>query len=87
VIVTGYYSRKGFLRSIWRRPRPGLYPALYLSGIHDHCSPALRAEISMMSVILSSFEEARRIVNWQMKDAEIRVKSAEPVFLNFTNLL
>ena len=33
-VVTGYYSRKGLLRGIKRRRRPGLYPALYLSSIH-----------------------------------------------------
>ncbi len=81
VIVTRYYNRKGFLRSIKRHTRPGLYPALYLSGIHDHCSPALGAEISMMSVILSSFEEARRIL--EERGLVIDVKTIRKITLRF----
>ncbi len=81
VIVTRYYSRKGFLRGIKRRRRPGLYPALYLLGIHDHCSPALGAEISMMSVILSSFEEARREL--EERGLKIDVKTLRKITLRF----
>ncbi len=79
--VTGYYSRKGFLQGIWRRRRPGLYPALYLSGIHDHRSPASGAEISMMSVILSTFEEARRVL--EERGLGTNVKTIRKITLRF----
>jgi len=75
------YNRKGFLRSIKRHTRPGLYPALYLSGIHDHCSPASGAEISMMSVILSTFEEARRIL--EERGLVTDVKTIRKITLRF----
>ena len=81
VIVTRYYSRKGFLRGLRRRRRPGLYPALYLSGIHDHHSPASGSEISKMSVILSSFEEARQVL--EGRGLVINVKTIREITLRF----
>ena len=81
VIVTRYYSRKGFLRGLRRRRRPGLYPALYLLGIHDHHSPASGSEISMMSVILSSFEEARQVL--EERGLAIDVKTIRKITLRF----
>jgi hypothetical protein len=36
---------------------------LFLFGIHDRLTPGLASEISLMAVVLSSFEEARQILS------------------------
>jgi hypothetical protein len=41
----------------------GLYPGLILLGIHNHCTPGLASEVSMLSAALCSFEEARQMLS------------------------
>ena len=59
-IKTNYYSRKG--KKKLKKKRVGLYPTLMLLGIHDHCSPYLASEVSIMAVVLSSFQETSNIM-------------------------
>ena len=52
-----YYRRKGQRRGGKRYA--GLYAGLVLLGIYDRCTPALAAEVSLLTAILGSLEEAR----------------------------
>lgn len=67
-IVTDYYSMKGI--KIGRKKRPGIYPGLFLLGIHDRCSPVLASDIAMMATILSSFEEAENVLKGRGADID-----------------
>jgi hypothetical protein len=58
-LVVAYYSRGQ--RSGGRSPK-GLFPALLLLGIHDHCSPSLASEAGQLVALLGSFGEARRLL-------------------------
>ena len=40
----------------------GFYPGLFLFGIHDHLTPRLGSEISIMATIVSSFQEASQVL-------------------------
>lgn len=53
-----YWARKG---RAGRRGK-GLYPGLYLLGIHDNISPLLASDISQASAALCSFEEAQTML-------------------------
>jgi hypothetical protein len=53
-----YWARKG---RAGRRGK-GVYPELYLLGIHDHCTPFLASEIAQASAALCSLEEARHMM-------------------------
>ena len=53
-VKTTYFSQKGKRK----KNRVGFYPELILSGIHDHCTPLLASEVSLTTVVMSSFEEA-----------------------------
>jgi hypothetical protein len=55
-----YYRHKG--RSGAKRGR-GLYPGLVLLGIHNRCTPGLAGEVSQLSAILGSLEEARAVLS------------------------
>lgn len=50
-----YWARKGAAG----RKGKGLYPSLYLLGIHERCTPLLAGEVAQASAALASFEEAR----------------------------
>lgn len=56
-VVVSYYTQK----STQKKGR-GFYPNLILLGIHDHCTPALASEISLLSSALCSFKEARHLL-------------------------
>jgi hypothetical protein len=53
-----YYARKCDIG----KGRKGFYPGLILLGIHDRCTPALAAEVSLASAALCSLEEARHML-------------------------
>ena len=53
-VKTIYFSQKGKRK----KNRVGFYPGLILLGIHDHCTPLLASEVSLTTVVMSSFEEA-----------------------------
>ena len=55
-----YYRRKGQRRKGKRYA--GLYAGLVLLGIHDRCTPALAAEISLLAAMLGSLDEARDVL-------------------------
>lgn len=60
-----YYSKskKKRHRKKKKTVKHGFYPGLFLFGIHDRLTPGLASEISLMAVVLSSFEEARQILS------------------------
>jgi hypothetical protein len=53
-LSASYWARKKFEGKRGK----GIYPELYLLGIHDRCSPLLASEVSQASVALGSFNEA-----------------------------
>jgi len=56
-ISVPYYARK------WSQSSgQGCYPSLILLGIHDRCTPALAAEISLLSSALCSLKEAQHLL-------------------------
>lgn len=59
-VKTSYYTQKSKRNKL--KKRKGLYPDLFLLGIHDHCTPLLGSEVSAMVTILSSFKEARQVL-------------------------
>ena len=61
VIVATYFSPKD-KKDIRKKKRKGIYPGLFLLGIHDRLTPALASEISSTAVIAGSFAEARQIL-------------------------
>ena len=58
-VRTRYYRRKG--RSGAKRGQ-GLYPGLALLGIRDRCTPGLVSEVSQLTAILGSLDEARAVL-------------------------
>ncbi|MFQ5592333.1 MAG: hypothetical protein ACE5HE_14320 [Phycisphaerae bacterium] len=54
-----YYRRKGRRRG--HKRHPGVYAGLVVLGIHERCTPGLTSEISMLSAMLGSLEEARQV--------------------------
>jgi hypothetical protein len=59
-VKASYYTQKSRKNNL--KKRNGLYPGLFLLGIHDHCTPLLASEVSAMATILSSFQEARQVL-------------------------
>src|SRR6266567_4807466 len=55
-----YYRRKGQRRAGKRDA--GMYAGLVLLGIHDRCTPALAAEVSLLAAMLGSLEEAQDVL-------------------------
>ncbi len=45
-----------------RKKRSGIYPGLFLLGIHDRLTPKLASEISSTAVIVGSYAEARQVM-------------------------
>lgn len=55
-----YYRRKGKRRGHQRHA--GAYAGLVVLGIHERCTPGLTSEISLLSAMLGSLEEARQVL-------------------------
>lgn len=69
-VRTSYFSRKG---KRWGKKRyAGLYPGLLVLGVHERCTPGLAAEISLLSGILGSLEEARKVLGERGVDLNIK---------------
>ena len=56
-----YYRVKGKRNGGGKR-RQGLYPGLALLGIHDRCTPGLAAQVSQLSALLGSLDEAHAVL-------------------------
>ena len=59
-VWTTYHRRKGQRRA-GKRYR-GVYAGLLLLGIHDRCTPALAAEVSLCAAMLGSLDEAQDVL-------------------------
>ena len=68
VVVTTYFS-PATKKDLRCKKRKGIYPALFLLGIHDRLTPRLASEISSLAVIAASFKEAQQI----LKDRGIKL--------------
>lgn len=76
-LSTVYWSRKG---AAGRRGK-GVYPELYLLGIHDHSSPMLASEIALASAALCSLEEARHMMN--SRGCSLNIKTVRNITKRF----
>jgi len=57
-ISVPYYARR------WAQKKgQGCYPSLILLGIHDRCTPALAADMSLLSSALCSLKEAQHLLS------------------------
>lgn len=72
-----YWARKG---SAGRRGK-GLYPELYLLGIHDHCTPLVASEIAQAAAALCSLEEARHMM--ESRGCLLNIKTVRSVTKRF----
>lgn len=61
-VVASYFSRAD-KKDKRRKKRNGIYPGLFLLGIHDRLTPKLASEISSIAVIVGSYAEARQVLN------------------------
>jgi hypothetical protein len=61
-LSTVYYARNCDVKKASAKREKGMYPGLYLLGIHDRCTPGLASEIAMASAALCSLEEAREML-------------------------
>ena len=57
-----YYARKCDEKRASGKRKKGMFPGLYLLGIHERCTPGLAAEIALTSAALCSLEEARQML-------------------------
>jgi len=60
-VVATYFSRSD-KKDRRRKKRNGIYPGLFLLGIHDRLTPKLASEISSTSVIVGSYAEAQQVL-------------------------
>ena len=72
-----YLARKG---SAGKRGK-GLYPELYLLGIHDHCTPLVASEIAQAAAALCSLEEARHMM--ESRGCLLNIKTVRNVTKRF----
>ncbi|HKZ00403.1 MAG TPA: hypothetical protein VJ112_04480 [Rhabdochlamydiaceae bacterium] len=72
-----YWARKG---AAGRRGK-GLYPELYLLGMHDHCTPFLASEVAQAAAALCSFEEARHMM--ESRGCPLDVKTVRNIAKRF----
>ena len=76
-LSVAYWARKG---SAGKRGK-GLYPELYLLGIHDHCTPLLASEIAQAAAALCSLEEARHMI--ESRGCLLNIKTVRNVTKRF----
>jgi hypothetical protein len=60
-VVASYFSR-AVKKDKRRKKRNGIYPGLFLLGIHDRLTPKLASEVSSTAVIVGSYAEARQVL-------------------------
>lgn len=86
MLSASYYARNCDERSAGRpsgsRKRcKGVYPGLYLLGIHDRCTPGLASEIAIASAALCSLEEARHML--ASHGCDLNIKTVRQVVKRF----
>lgn len=59
-VRVSYYRRRCDRRK--KKRGRGIYAGLVLLGIHERCTPLLGSRVSMMSALLSSFQEAKQVL-------------------------
>jgi hypothetical protein len=77
-LEASYWARKAFSG----RREKGIYTGLYILGIHDHCTPLLVSEISMIAIAVGSFEEAAHILH--SRGFDLNVKSIITIAKRFS---
>lgn len=70
-VRVSYYRRRCDRRK--KKRSQGVYAGLVLLGIHERCTPLVSARVSMMSALLSSFQEARQVLLDQGIDLGVKV--------------
>ncbi|MCI5158660.1 MAG: hypothetical protein D3906_09535 [Candidatus Electrothrix sp. AUS1_2] len=60
-VVASYFSQAN-KKDKRRQKRKGIYPGLFLLGIHDRLTPKLASEISSIAAIVGSYAEARQVM-------------------------
>lgn len=60
-IVASYFNQAN-KKDKRRQKRSGIYPGLFLLGIHDRLTPKIASEISSIAVIVGSYDEARQVM-------------------------
>lgn len=60
-VVASYFSQAN-KKDKRKKKRSGMYPSLFLLGIHDRLTPKLASEISSIAVIVGSYAEARQVM-------------------------
>ena len=86
MLSASYFARNCDERSTGRpsgsRKRcKGVYPGLYLRGIHDRCTPGLASEIAIASAALCSLEEARHML--ASHGCDLNIKTVRQVVKRF----
>ena len=76
-LSVAYWARKG---AAGRRGN-GLYPELYLLGIHDHCTPLVASEIAQAAAALCSLEEARHMM--ESRGCSLNIKTVRNITKRF----
>lgn len=72
-----YWARKG---AAGKRGK-GLYPELYLLGIHDRCTPLIASEIAQAAAALCSLEEARHMM--ESRGCSLNIKTVRSITKRF----
>ena len=62
ITVVASYFNQANKKDKRRQKRNGIYPGLFLLGIHDRMTPKLASEISSTAVIVGSYAEARQVM-------------------------
>lgn len=79
LVKPSYYSPKEKKKG--KKKRVGFYPSLVLLGIHDYCSPCLSSEISTLSTVVGSFNEAQQLL--KDRGVDLDVKRIQRVTMGF----
>ncbi len=70
-VRVSYYRRRSDRRK--KKRDRGVYAGLVLLGIHERCTPLLGCRVSMMSALLSWFQEAKQVLFDQGIDLGVKV--------------
>jgi hypothetical protein len=71
ITVATYFSPKD-KKDKREKKRRGIYPGLFLPGIHDRLTPKPASEISSTAVIVGSYAEARRVLKYRGISSDIK---------------
>ena len=70
-VQASYYRRRSDRRK--KKRGQGVYAGLVLLGIHERCTPLLGSRVSLMSALLSSFQEAKQVLSDQGIELGVKV--------------